>query len=272
MPESEAAAKTYASTKEVQADLLEMLHVFDELCKREGFLYCPCAGTLLGAVRHKGFIPWDDDADLTMFREDYDRLLRLPPSRLPEGYYLHSMLNDKNYSYPFAKFRKKGTEFIEAGFEGLDIDRTLWVDIFPTDYCRDPHGPLVAIASAATRVSTEACRHASMRELGRPIANDSPKNRFYNLIGRGDPHAIAEWRERAIQSVAPKEVSGETWTFYACTEFLKPKRRKEYFPHVMLPFEDMELPCPQNFHAILSDVYGDYMRIPSEDERETHGA
>lgn len=120
--------------RKVQLVQLEILIEVDRACKENGIRYWLDSGTLLGAVRHKGFIPWDDDLDIAMQRADYDRFLELAPSILGENYFLQHWNNDPGYPLPWAKVRKKGTIYTEYQFQNLNSYNGIYIDVFPFDF------------------------------------------------------------------------------------------------------------------------------------------
>ena len=127
----------YMTRQEVQRALLDLLTVFDEFCNEHGLRYSLYAGTLLGAVRHHGFIPWDDDADVCMPRPDYEAMLAMR-SLVPEGFSIITS-EDAPLVLPFAKFQQHDIRAQESIFEG-EFDECLWIDVFPVDG-EDPSNP-----------------------------------------------------------------------------------------------------------------------------------
>lgn len=101
--------------RKVQLTQLEILKEVDRICTKHGIKYWLSGGTQLGAVRHNGFIPWDDDLDIDMMREDFNRFLKIARTELQESYYLQDWFTEKAYGLPFAKIRKNNTLFVEAG-------------------------------------------------------------------------------------------------------------------------------------------------------------
>ena len=100
--------------RQVQLDQLEIAKDIKRVCEENGIRYHLAFGSLLGAVRHKGFIPWDDDMDFGMLREDYERFLEIAPKKLKDEFFLQTWHTDPYYPLAFAKVRKKGTVFQEA--------------------------------------------------------------------------------------------------------------------------------------------------------------
>lgn len=118
-----------------QLVMLDILKVIHELCEKHQIQYTLIAGTLLGAVRHKGFIPWDDDCDIAMLRKDYERFLAIAEKELPKGYFLQTKKTDPKFFLNFAKIRKDGTKIIEFRETGNEeYHHGIYVDIFPFDY------------------------------------------------------------------------------------------------------------------------------------------
>ena len=116
--------------------LKEILDFVCDLCDKNGFTYFLTSGTALGARRHKGFIPWDDDVDISMPRNDFEKLLQYMQEHKKEcePYHLQYVHNEKNYFLLFAKVRKSGTLFREAIVDGLYEDNGFFIDIFPMEY------------------------------------------------------------------------------------------------------------------------------------------
>src|SRR5699024_7471673 len=122
--------------KEVQKDQLDILIEFDRICKKNNIKYQLFAGTLLGAIRHKGFIPWDDDIDVCMLREDYEKFLNICNKDMKNEYFLQTYNSDTNYIMQFAKLRKNNTIFLERVTANCDIHHGVYIDIFPLDDVR----------------------------------------------------------------------------------------------------------------------------------------
>ena len=118
---------------ELQTILLEAMVQFDALCEREQLTYYMLGGTMLGAYRHQGFIPWDDDIDIGMPRADYERLLRLTQEQLPFGYEVRHFSKEKNVPYAFAHFENANTTYVEERRSGGGYKGGVYLEIFPLD-------------------------------------------------------------------------------------------------------------------------------------------
>lgn len=116
---------------------LEMLKAFIKACDMLNVKYFLLGGTLLGAVRHKGFIPWDDDIDVGMLREDYEIFIAKGASYLPDNLFIQNVYSDENYTMCFSKIRNNNTTFIESTVSHLKMNHGVFIDIFPLDYYPD---------------------------------------------------------------------------------------------------------------------------------------
>ena len=125
---------TKEQLKHLQSILLLMLIEFDRVCRENDLKYYLCGGTLLGAVRHKGFIPWDDDVDVLMPRDDYEKLLALKSGIFNDDMFIESNENDSYYGHVFAKLMLPGTLNSENFTENVKCKKNIYIDIFPLDY------------------------------------------------------------------------------------------------------------------------------------------
>lgn len=122
-------------TKELQLIEIELLRVFIESCQKLSLKYYVIGGTLLGTVRHNGFIPWDDDVDVAMCRDDYEKWLKEAPKLIDsDKYFIQNNHSDRYFPANFTKLRKNESTFIELPVKKLDIHHGIFIDIFPLDY------------------------------------------------------------------------------------------------------------------------------------------
>lgn len=118
---------------ELQKVELDLFRCFAETCEKLNLNYFLVCGSALGAARHGGFIPWDDDMDVGMFRDDYNKFMELAPAILPEGIFLQNYKTDPEYPYIFAKLRNSNTTYIEKLLSNFNINHGVYMDIFPLD-------------------------------------------------------------------------------------------------------------------------------------------
>jgi len=119
--------------KKIQNTLLEILIEVDRICRKNDIKYFLFAGTLLGAVRHKGFIPWDDDIDIAMPREDYEKFLQIVQKEPYSNYFLQNVITEIEAPFLFSKFRKDDTLLLEKAVMNKNIHHGIFIDIFPLD-------------------------------------------------------------------------------------------------------------------------------------------
>ena len=119
--------------RRVQLTQLSIAKEIKRVCDKYGIEYILDSGTLLGAVRHRGFIPWDDDMDIAMTRENYDKFVSVAQTEFKDKYFLQTWETDKNCPFPFAKVRLNGTSYVENVCEHADIHKGIYVDVFPYD-------------------------------------------------------------------------------------------------------------------------------------------
>jgi len=119
--------------KRLQNIEYEILQEIVRICEKNNLSYFLIGGTLLGAVRHKGFIPWDDDLDIAIPRKDYEKFLKICQTQLNSDYFLHCNKTDPDYWLPFAKVRKKNTLFDEKSITSIETHKGIYNDVFPLD-------------------------------------------------------------------------------------------------------------------------------------------
>lgn len=253
--------------RKVQLTQLEMLKELHRVCTENHiryFLYC---GTFLGAVRHKGFIPWDDDLDVGMLREDYERFRRIAPEKLSSGYCFQDWHTDPAYPHSFGKLRKQGTVYKEAKTASLKEDG-FYVDIFPLDnaYADEQQ------QNAFVRKLMHLYRLKLMKGGNTPWMEDTGivwKKRIGYLAYQAA--ALFTTQEQLIQKfdamVAQVPDCGKVYEQSGLsTEVVFD--RSLFAETADYPFEDGCFPGPKDFDRVLTILYGDYMQLPPEDKRE----
>ena len=127
----ETTINTY--NERLKAIELDILKAFIDVCKKNSLNYYLLGGSCLGAVRHHGIIPWDDDIDVGLLRADYNKFMEVGQKYLPEHYFLQNYRTDPEYYVNFAKIRDSRTTFIESSLKNLHINHGVYIDVFPLD-------------------------------------------------------------------------------------------------------------------------------------------
>lgn len=257
-----------SNLRELQILELEISKEIKRICDKNSIEYFIIGGTLLGAVRHKGFIPWDDDMDIGMTTENYQKFLKVAPIELNEKFFLQTVDSDKNYYNTFSKVRLNGTHMYEKVTEHLNINNGVFVDIFPYDL-------------ASKDVVTSKLYMRKLQVLGKA----SLLKHGYNL------NCITENFGSRCVNICLKHfpLSVKTIDKVLCTCFMchGDKDNQNYYierdgmfkgdfvfptiyfePLIELPFEDTKFKAPGDYDAYLKKAYGNYMEFPPEKERE----
>lgn len=256
---------TKNDTKDLKRFELGILKSFISVCDTLGLKYYLLEGTLLGAVRHNGFIPWDDDIDVGMPREDYERFCREGQALLPEYYFIQTIHTEKDYRANFAKIRDSRTTFVETSVRHCKINHGIWIDIFPLDYCYDDEEKqlkrfrkqllmTVKIASGFHLLNFKTT--FKIRTAGAVASIVYPTIRRALLA-----------REKWMKAL-PKS---DTYANYCSAWYKKEIIPKEWFGDgVFLEFEGLSVRVPTEYDKWLTKVYGDYMQLPPVEKRVAH--
>ena len=250
--------------RKVQFVQLEIAEEIVRVCNKNHIKVFLDSGSLIGAVRHHGFIPWDDDLDMGMLREDYDRFSAIASHELSPDYYWQTWETDSDYAMPFGKVRKKGTQFIESRSPKLK-ENGIYVDVIPYDYAPDGNEKRKAmykqLADLRWRLTVK-CGYAPWIYNGKAIFKTRLHGLYYQVITKfQSKEQLVQDYERIVRSIADSEyVYQQTGTKYY------PKKWFEEI--VLLEFEDVEMPVISHYHDWLTTAYGDYMTPPPENARE----
>lgn len=261
-----------ASSSEIRRLQLEELSVLDELdriCKKHGLRYYLTAGTLLGAVRHGGFIPWDDDVDVAMPRKDYDKLFKICQTDLHENFFYQNEKTERLHTFFFAKIRKNGTHVTEHLLNGVDIHDGCYVDIFPLDKC--PDSPRLAnLYFKTVRIFNCAIISKVSPDFKDEYTKRSAKL-AYGLLKRL-PFPLLRWLRHLTRKFFGLISSGKTLATVAGSHgYPRESYKASWFSEsVDLTFECKKYPAPKEYDALLTNMYGSYMTPPPDDEQSGH--
>lgn len=247
--------------KELQSTELEILKEFSRICNKHNLKYYLGGGTLLGAVRHGGFIPWDDDLDVLMPRSDFEKFAKLYYKELDSKYFFHFINTDKTYWLPFAKIRKNNTLFNEKNIASVSAHKGIYIDIFPLDdtpvqesaknqkrnkLLNDLNSSILAKRNIDVLLPINVWFYLPLRltvKIRQYLMKNrnSDKNPFY--INWGSNYNFV------IQTI-PKSVYGEG---------------------VKISFSDEDFIVPSDYEYVLKRIYGnDFMTLPPKEKRITH--
>ncbi len=249
-----------AELKDIWAVELDLLRVFLQYCERHGLRCWVEGGTLLGAVRHKGFIPWDDDVDLAMPREDYDRMCRIGNEGLEEPYFLQTAYSDTDYHRGHAQFRRSDTAAIRPSDCYQPFNQGIFIDIFPLDAAPDDRALVhehrkrcLKILKLLKAKNTHCITSGRLTLVFRKL-----KARW--MVKKMGWTTIYEKAEEEMRALArmPHTKVGEL------TSLGEDKLwDKSIFEEtVMLPFENLMVPAPKGWDAFLRVSFGDDYMTP----------
>ena len=240
---------------------LDMLLEVDRISKLIGCKYFMLGGTLLGAVRHKGFIPWDDDIDIGMCREDYNLFINKAQRYLPDYYFLQNKHTDKEFILGFSKIRDSRTTFIETSTSKMNINHGVFIDIFPIDYYNQRESKI----NTFKRVLIN-CSLLSRFNIPTP----SIKNRILNIIGRFIYHNSF----RALQTLEKLNtavpISSKRTNYYGAWGTKEIVDSNIFSSIKNYIFEGYNIPGPEDYDTYLKHIYGNYMELPPVEKRVSH--
>ena len=253
--------------REIQQMELGIMEYIHETCQKIGVKYFLAYGSLIGAVRHKGFIPWDDDMDICMLREDYEKLQDYLIANPDERYEVMSYKNNLNYVYPFMKVQDNQTYLLEEDVR-IDSNMGIYVDIFPVDGYEDD----VNFKNKMTKLikkrqlscytfkgitNTKSVLNSLIRYISVIIFYFTNTNKY-----------VAQIEELAKSRKVPNY---EEVDYLIYKDMNKPVWRREWLEQVTTgTFEGKEFMIPKNYHEILTSDYGDYMQLPPVEQRVSH--
>lgn len=259
--------------EKLHSTLVEILDYVYGVCEEHGLTCLLVYGTALGAYRHDGFIPWDDDVDVAMPRDDYNKFLQIMKEKKDDLFELQNEDNEKNYFLGFAKVRKKNTVFIESIAEKLYQNNGIYIDIFPLEYVENPNTVgyklkqiLIEYLLHILRVS--ACKELYKQKKGRLgyclewlislPAMIIPRKKLVKMLNA----AMAGKTPREKANYLAQYDTARSGQVMPYSTYLPAKK------HI---YEGKYYNIPNEIEAYLTRIYGDtFMELPPEEKRHTH--
>lgn len=253
--------------KKLQSYQMNILDEVERICIKHNLKYFIMGGNLIGAIRHKGFIPWDDDMDIAMMREDYDKFLEIATKEIGDEFFVDYQENNEHYYLPFAKVRLNDSIYEEPVQKDYKGHKGIWIDIFPLDnankedslfirlqtYLKESIHFIVAIKENVTSESNSIVKKV-LKVIFKPITT----RKLVNMQQK-----VMKWNKNPNASYCI--------SFGAKYGMKKQTMLKTVFlPTTKLQYEDREYFAPGNYTAYLERVYPGYMIMPPEEKRITH--
>ena len=260
--------QTDTTTQKLHSCQLLLAAELKRICEKHNVKYFMIAGTLLGAVRHKGFIPWDDDMDFAIMRKDFSKFLDVCKTELGDDFVLQDMFSDSNYGLPVAKLLLNGTKFVQRNSAKSKSQKGIFIDIFPYDNIPDDE-----TLRKNHNKNTYFLKRLFLAKQGYTIAEKGQtlKAFIYFLlkvlslfVSKKCIRNCLDKELRRFEKQSTKKVAALGGAY----GYTKESVNGEWFAQtVELPFENITLAAPKDYVEYLTYFYGDYMTPPREDKR-----
>jgi lipopolysaccharide cholinephosphotransferase len=257
---------TKQQLRKLQMIQLEMLIEVDRICKKCEIKYNIIAGTLLGAVRHGGYIPWDDDADVAFLRPEYEKFRKACKTELDKDrFYFQDHRNTKGYRWGYGKIRRKNTLFLRENQEHMPYEQGIFIDIFPLDGVPDNY-----LARSLKNFECFCIRKILWSKVGKIAEKNFWKRQIYKLFDKIPEQKIFEYYHRMIWCCNKKKTRmvrilmfptpNNEWGYYRCW----------YENSTDIEFEEYLLKGIKDYDSYLRFKFGNYMELPSAEKRKVH--
>ena len=263
--------------KKIQNLELEMIKEFIDFCEKHDLTYFLIAGSALGAVRHNGFIPWDDDLDIGMPREDYEKFLMLAKSKLLDKYHILNAEQYEEYPLLTTQMALKGTKFVVENFKTLNIPFGIYLDIFPFDGMCDDRKKAIRHARKTWfwgKIQILSCipkPYVAFKGYKRSCIWAMTTLAYYILkLLHIRPDSL--YKKTKQLSIKYNEYKNKRINFFCDTNCMSNMIKiKELYPLKKGNFEGVEVNLPYKVEAHLTRMYGsDYMKLPPKEKRKNH--
>ncbi len=257
--------------KKIHKSEIAILDEIVRICDKHSLNYILIGGTLLGAVRHGGFIPWDDDLDIAMPRGDYDVFLKIAKTELSSRFVLDDISTNENYRFIFAKVRLKNSTFLESTTaDTYPGEKGIWVDIFPLDYSKHNRDRFIKTKWARVKL----LKAIYIRKGPFSLVERKPIISFLSFFYKG-------YSMRKMNKKITKMITSENKMADKCSFFINYGSQygilrqthsiDKIFPLKKMKFEGEDYSVPSDVDYVLKNIYGpNYMKLPPIEKRVTH--
>ena len=275
-------SKLYQLTQDdienIQKLLLDVMEDVKYVCKKYNLTYTLCGGSALGAVRHKGYIPWDEDLDICMPRRDYDKFEEKFLCEFSDKYWVQNIKTSPKYDLSFMKIRVKGTRYMEI-FDPEEEKAGMFIDIFPVENTYDSsiqrriHGTIseaLLFICSCVRIRSKKSKileYLGDDGLGKVVRIKNAIGFVFSFL------SIHQWLMITEKFLSKNKNENSKYVMIPSGRghyFGEIYTRDSFFPEKEVQFEDRTMMLQKNVDEYLTTLYGDYMKIPPEDKRERH--
>ncbi len=255
-----------SSLRDLQLLELELLQEVDRICRKRGIRYNVIAGTLLGAVRHGGFIPWDDDADVAMLRDEYERFRDACREDLDrERFYFQDHTVTPGYRWGYGKLRRKDTLFLREHQEHMPYEQGVFIDVFPLDAVPDSRA-----GRAVVNFDCFIIRKFLWSRVGKVADKSALRRAVFSAMDRVPEKAILRALDRRIRRAGRRKTDWVRILTFPTPNREYGYRREWYEGEEPVVFEGVVFPGTADPDAYLTFKFGDYHQLPSPEKRKTH--
>lgn len=255
--------------RKMQLIQLEMLKEVDRICKEHNIKYCIIAGTMLGAIRHKGYIPWDDDADIAMLREEYDKFTDVCERELDKSkFYFQDHKNTDGYRWGYGKLRRKDTVFIRKGQEHMPYESGVFIDIFPLDQT-----PNTKSMRKLYDIGCTIIRKILWSEVGAKTECNKSMKYLYNILSKIPRDTVFKFYEK-LKKIGKNGKSDwvRILTFPTPCNGEYGYKKRWYEKLEYIEFEGYLFSGIKEYDDYLSFKFGNYLELPPLEQRKVHTA
>lgn len=263
-------AKISETLQKLQSTELEILSAIQKVCENNDITWWLDSGTALGAMRHQGFIPWDDDIDIGMLREDYDKFCSIAPLELPKGFSFHNARTEEGFAPLFSKVWKDGTKFYTHETIDSHCNQGIFVDVFPYDY--------IDTSREGLKRKKRMIRAQRLSYLYHSYHIKVPGKGIVGVIEKAACvvfHVLVKsfLSKKFIINMfdeACRTIKSSNMVISSAYAYGDPLPVEWMVPTIDLQFENMTVPCPGEIEKYLENRYGNWRKLPPENQRTTH--